>query len=235
MAANELPSINIRLKEYMDHKGVSKRELSQQIGMSEKTLGNKLNGSRKLDIDTLQEIASHNPDLSLQWLLTGTGDMIIEKPSASPAAFSRHVRVPLVGQYAQAGYLAGYSDVSYMESLPTIDFLPDREMTGYYVAFEVKGDSMNDGTTESYQEGEIVICREVEPYLYKDSKLHINQRDFIIVHEDGILIKRITEHNVENHTITIHSLNPLYNDRIIDLAQVKQIFSIVESRKQRRR
>ena len=118
---------------------------------------------------------------------------------------------------------------------PVEYFTPNREMLGNYVAFEVHGDSMDDGSKEGYVDGELVICREVEPDLWKDSKLHINKRDFVIVHKDGILIKRIAEHDVKRHTILIHSLNPEYKDRTLDLADVRQIFSIVESRVQRKR
>lgn len=146
-----------------------------------------------------------------------------------------HVKVPLVSQYAYAGYLGGFADQEYLETLPTIDFIPDREMTGNYLGFEVRGDSMDDGSKDSYEQGEILVCREVEPYNWKNSPLHFNKRDFVIVHSDGILVKRIISHDVNNHTIVIHSLNPEYPDRTLDLADVRQIFSIIESRKQRRR
>ena len=166
--------------------------------------------------------------------MTGEGEML---KTSEAVPFTPHARagIPLVSQYAYAGYLGGYGDPEYVGTLPTIDFTPDREMTGNWLAFEVKGDSMDNGSKESYVEGEIVICREVEPDYWRDSRLFINKRDFVIVHEEGILIKRITEHNVEAHTITIHSLNPMYPDRILHLEQVRQIFSIVESRIQRRR
>ena len=154
---------------------------------------------------------------------------------ATPRTDLRHTGVRLVSQYAYAGYLSGYQDETYLAQLPVIDFTPDREMTGNYLAFEVRGDSMDDGSKDSYVEGEILICREVAPHLWRDSRLHINKRDFVIVHEEGILIKRIVAHDVQAHTITIHSLNPLYPDRTIDLAQVRQIFSVVESRLQRHR
>ena len=170
------------------------------------------------------------------WLLTGEGEMLNDVQSnATPLENTRRVGVRLVSQYAYAGYLSGYSDEEYLDTLPMIDFTPDREMTGNYLAFEVRGDSMDDGTKDSYVEGEIVICREVEPDYWRDSRLFINKRDFVIVHKEGILIKRITEHDVEKHIITIHSLNPMYKDRQINLKDVLQIYSIVESRVQRRR
>ena len=71
--------------------------------------------------------------------------------------------------------------------------------------------------------------------LWADSKLHIRKWDFVIVHKDGILIKRILDHNVEEGTITIHSLNPIYPDRVINLAEVYQIFNVIEFWRPRRR
>lgn len=156
------------------------------------------------------------------------------EPSAS-AITQDIVYVPLVNQYAYAGYLDGYNDITYMEQLPKVPFIVDREGHGNYMAFEVKGDSMNNGTEDSYLEGDRLYCREIAQHLWVTSKLHLRKWDFVIVHVEGILIKRITDHDVENHTITIHSLNDMYPDRIIDLREVKQIFNVIESVRPRRR
>lgn len=136
--------------------------------------------------------------------------------------------VPLVQQYAQAGYLAGYSDPEYIDELPTVPFIVDREYKGRYFCFEVAGDSMNDGSIESYLEGDIVLAREISPDFWH-SKLHLKRwRDFVIVHrEQGVLLKRIVAHDVEEHSIRIHSLNPMYEDRTIDLSEVSQLLNVV--------
>lgn len=159
---------------------------------------------------------------------------VIIEPTAVPVR-QDVVYIPLVNQYAHAGYLDGYGDVTYMEQLPQIPFIVDFEGKGNYVAFEVKGDSMNDGTENSYLEGDRLYCRELAPHLWVDSKLHLRKWDFVIVHEDGIIVKRIIDHNVENHTITVHSLNDMYPDKKIDLAEVRQIFNVIESVRPRRR
>lgn len=156
------------------------------------------------------------------------------EPSANPIT-QDIVYVPLVNQYAYAGYLDGYNDCSYMNQLPKIPFIVDKEGRGSYMAFEVKGDSMNDGTEDSYLEGDRLFCREIAQHLWATSKLHLRKWDFVIVHEEGIIVKRIIDHNVENHTITIHSLNDMYPDKIIDLANVRQIFNVIESVRPRRR
>lgn len=158
-------------------------------------------------------------------------------PFESTAAPVRQdvVYIPLVNQYAYAGYLDGYGDVTYMDQLPQVPFIVDYEGKGNYIAFEVRGDSMNDGTENSYLEGDRLYCRELAPHLWVNSKLHLRKWDFVIVHEEGIIIKRIIDHDVENHIITVHSLNDMYPDKQIDLAEVRQIFSVIESVRPRRR
>ena len=191
---------------------------------------------------TIEKIKKSFPHWNMDWILYEKGEPIsniskenIKIQEAIPLNQNYIINVPLVNQYAQAGYLCGFQDAAYIATLPTIPFIIDHEAKGNYVAFEVRGDSMNDGTEESYLEGDRLLCREIAPYLWAESKLHIRKWDFVIVHEDGILVKRIIDHNVENHTITIHSLNDMYPDRVIDLAEVRQIFNVIELQRPRRR
>lgn len=140
--------------------------------------------------------------------------------------------VPLVSQYAYGGFLSGYSDNDYMETLPTLPFYADHEAKGNYIAFEVRGESMENGTDESIKAGNVVICREINNQYWK-SKLHIRKWDFfVIAHQtEGILIKSIIDHNVESGEITIHSLNPLYEDRILNLSEVALLYNVIEIRR----
>lgn len=216
---------------------------------------------QKVSPKIAEKILKVYPHYSYSWLLTGEGDVVSSttltkkaeeirltdksnslsnnrkeiKKEAEPLNPNAIIYVPLVNQYAYAGYLNGYQSETYMNTLPTIPFIADHEARGNYIAFEVKGDSMNDGTEESYLEGDRLLCREIPFHLWKDSRLHIKKWDFVIVHEDGILIKRITDHDVANHTITVHSLNDMYPDRVLDLSEVKQIFNVVEMQRPRRR
>lgn len=224
-------SVKQRLVEFIKYKDLSQRKFEQLVGLSNGFVNNI---SKGIGADKMLKILGVFPELNQRWLLYNEGDML-QKNEALPRTMDVIVGIPLVSQYAYAGYLSGYGDPEYIDKLPRIDFTPDRHMTGNYIAFEVRGDSMNDGTADSYLEGELLICREVEPIYWKDSQLFINKRDFVIIHKEGILIKRIISHDVDSHKITIHSLNPMYPDEILDLADVQQIFSVVESRRQRRR
>ena len=212
----------------------TKKDFAAAINYSRTSTSLALSGNDSYLTDNLfKKIDKAFPEIfNLDWLLTGEGEMLVSGSRTEPRKelsklINDIIGVPLVSQYAHAGYLSGYADAEYLETLPMIPFVPDRKMTGNYVAFEVKGDSMDDGSRESYKAGDILICREVEPDYYKTCQLHINRRDFVIVHTDGILVKRIINHDVDAHTITIHSLNELYHDEVLNLNDVKQIFSVV--------
>ena len=212
--------------------GLSAYRISEDIPtISQARISNARTGKNEIGLDVVSSVCSFYPSINSDYIITGNGTPIHEAEMNT----RERVGIPLVSQYAYGGYLTGYGDAEYLQSLPLIDFIPDRSMSGNYLAFEVRGDSMDDGTKDGYEQGEILICREVAPHLWKDSKLHIHRRDFVIVHADGILIKRITAHDVTRHTIVIHSLNPTYQDKEIDLADVRQLFSVIESRRQRAR
>ncbi|WP_175629640.1 helix-turn-helix transcriptional regulator [Bacteroides acidifaciens] len=221
----------------IEKEGINPNQFYTISGLGNGYLNNVGESFRK---PTIEKIKKSFPHWNMDWILYGKGEPIISKENieileAVPLNQNYIINVPLVNQYAQAGYLCGFQDAAYIATLPTIPFIIDHEAKGNYVAFEVRGDSMNDGTEESYLEGDRLLCREIAPYLWAESKLHIRKWDFVIVHEEGILVKRIIDHNLENHTITIHSLNDMYSDRVIDLAEVRQIFNVIELQRPRRR
>lgn len=167
------------------------------------------------------------------WLVKGEGSMLksenIKKEEVREID-PEYIEVELISKYAYAGYLTGYGDMEYLEMLPKVKVIVDKTIHGNYKCFEVKGDSMVDGSFESWLDGDIVLGREVKRELWLP-KLHINKCDFIIVHKEGILLKRIISQDNNNGTITIHSLNPdksTYPDEEIYLNDVMQIFSTVQ-------
>ena len=229
--------------EYLRSNGEAhtQQDVANKMGISKTNISRAFNGDEKYLTKSFLERfnEAYNNIFNYDWLVTGEGEKIKRtfKPIYNEAAPIQQdvVYIPLVNQFAYAGYLDGYTDTTYMEQLPKIPFIVDKEGHGNYIAFEVKGDSMNNGTEESYLEGDRLYCREIQPHLWVSSKLHLRKWDFVIVHTDGIIVKRIIDHDVENHTITIHSLNDIYPDRVIDLCDVKQIFNVIESVRPRRR
>ena len=232
--------LDLRINKVLEELNLKAPTFAESIGVKYQRIFDLQKGKvKKISSSLANDIISKYGQFNLTWLLTGEGEMLNTPNQLSDEASLIDepiiLRVPLVSQYAQAGYLCGYADAAYMATLPTIPYIVDHEAQGHYVAFEVKGDSMNDGTEDAILEGDRLLCREIQPHLWVDSKLHIRKWDFVIVHTEGILVKRIIDHNVENHTITIHSLNSMYPDKVINLADVKQIFNVIELQRPRRR
>lgn len=78
---------------------------------------------------TREKISVKYPELNMTWLLMGEGEMlktkndeIVRKP------IDQFVNIPIVMIRAMAGYLHGYGDSEYIESLPTTPVLVDRSL-----------------------------------------------------------------------------------------------------------
>lgn len=241
-----LPAVNQRIKELIDKEtNGNKAKFSRKLGYNSAQKVNRLfmidarTGKFPVPSTKILTDISDTFNVPMNWLMKGDEETpqreVRQTITDASVVDPKVIYIPLVNQYAYGGYLYGYQDVTYLEHLPRIPFIVDYEGKGNYLAFEVRGDSMDDGSDESYKEGDRVLCREVGRHLWVQSKLHHKKWDFVIVHEDGILLKRIIDHDVENHTITVHSLNDFYSDKVIDLAEVAQIFNVVESVRPRRR
>ena len=96
-----------------------------------------------------------------------------------------------------------------------------------FVTFQVKGDSMDDGTADSYKDGEVLICKPV------DGDIQINQ-DYVIARGNDVMVRRVVAHHSAGNTIAVHSLNPLYKDETVSLADV-EVYNVVISQRQRQR
>jgi len=222
-----------KLKVLLEKKGISSYELAQRSGISESTLSRFLNGyTQKLSIKTKELLANC---LNVPKEYFDFSDVSEELVSIDGNQIPV-MQVPLVSQYAYAGYLSGFADSLYVEKLPKVPFIVDSSNhKGRYICFEVKGDSMNDGTEQSILEGDRLLCRELKRDLWKD-KLHYKKYDFVIVHRtEGILIKRVVAHDTELCQITLHSLNDMYDDFVIKLNDVAQLFNVIEINRPRRR
>lgn len=185
-----------------------------------------LNAKKPLPSNFIERLESVNPKINLDWIRTGKGNML--KNEAQVLIGADFINVPLVPVSAQAGYPNGYSDQDYIESLPTIPVIVDKNYHGKYRVFEVNGDSMDDGSRNAIYDKDKILCREVKRELWYN-KLHIRDWFFVIVHRyDGVIVKQIVEHTVEDGNIVCHSLNPLFENFVINLNDVMELYNVIK-------
>lgn len=214
------------LRNFLKSQGYNQNQIAEKLGVSRVVVSTLLNGREAFGKKRAMAWAEAF-GLNVMWLMTGEGEMLADSGNAV-ASQPMVYYAPLVSKYAYAGYCRGFGDDGYLDTLPKYPFFVDHQPHGEYYAIEVKGDSMDDGSDRSIKDGSICLCRLIAPELYKENALHLNRWVFVIVTSDGILIKRIKEHDVEGGTLTLESLNPTYSNIEVNMADIKAVLNVVQ-------
>lgn len=231
------------IKQLLTYTGMSARKFAQTIGL--KTVQNiydiQKGKIKKISPSFAKKIITVFPEINQAWLFTGEGNMLNsgynfpEKNSfpvnenkayyRSKSPFFSHI--PLVSIHNANYYTTGCDNDEYLHRLPTIPVIIDKDFQGEYRCFEVDGDSMDDGTRNAICDKDIVLGREVKRELWKN-KLQIDDWDFVIVHKEGVTIKRLSGQDTEKGIIICHPLNSLYNDFELNLDNIYEIYNIIK-------
>jgi len=124
-----------------------------------------------------------------------------------------HDQVEVVTVKASAGYLSGYSDPDYIESLPLMN-LPFR-ITGKHRAFPIKGDSM-----PPLKEGSFVIGKFVESL----SHIRNGSTYILITKNEGIVYKRVYQ---KEYLLELHSDNKIYRPYTVFPSEILEVWEFV--------
>lgn len=114
-------------------------------------------------------------------------------------------------------------------SFGNVDILPDnkkrlvprKDDKGNYLVVRVSGHSMDDNTKRSISDSDEILIREFVDNL---DSLPIYSKLFVIVTNNGILVKQILENKGE--TILCHSFNTKHEDFLINYSDILQVFTI---------
>lgn len=148
---------------------------------------------RKVKIDDLVKLEDNR--VLLPVMVNNDGDNFIE----------------IVTQKAKAGYMNGYSDPEYIESLPRISlpFLGP----GLHRGFTVDGDSM-----PPHEDGDIIVAK----YIERLGEV-INGRTYIIMTKsDGIVYKRINRN--KGNLLVLESDEPFYTPFEVKASEIEQVW-----------
>lgn len=74
-----------RLKRIISQMGLSDRAFAIKCGIAQNTLSRQLSGAREVSLSTISAVLENNPEISAEWLLRGTGEMLLtsEQPTTS--------------------------------------------------------------------------------------------------------------------------------------------------------
>lgn len=86
--------MNKRLKQIIDYYGISTRQFEQKINVSNGVIAKVLIQNTTLRSDVLSKIADSFPDINIGWILTGKGEMFLQKSGKVQEEDTRFVKIP---------------------------------------------------------------------------------------------------------------------------------------------
>lgn len=125
-------------------------------------------------------------------------------------------KIEIIPHKASMGYLDGYSDPEYIETLATIS-LPFLSK-GKYRAFPAEGDSM-----PPHKDGSYIVGR----YLERLTELKAGKSYVFVTRAEGITYKRL--HAIEHDVLHVKADNPFYKPYTIAITSVFEAWEYASS------
>lgn len=239
-------TVKQRLIIYLKYKGIGQNRFEKLAGISSGYISNLKSAPGS---SHLLKILNAAPDLNKIWLLTGEGDMLttdvvpvrrseLEEYTETNAGlkfFQREdgqlvMKVPVVPIAVLGSPEDEFAEIIRDYDNDTVTIVVDTVHHGNYVAFRVDGDSMDDGTRNSFERGDIVVVRELSRDKWLP-KLHYKTWPYwVVVFGNCVRIKQIIDQDETTGTITCHSLNPSpeFTDFTLNLDDIQRLFNVVQ-------
>ena len=179
---------------FIENQGEKKETFFEDLGMSYANFKG-VQKKSALGSDKIDKILSKYPDLNLEWLFSGKGEMQKSEPTKTETSKEESVKgIPLVNATAIGGY--GNNVFSFEE----------RDVKDYYVIpkfkhkqvdfmIEVEDSSMY----PKYNSGDVVACRIIKERNF----IQWNKTHVIATREQGIIIKRIKPSDAPNSLLMV--------------------------------
>lgn len=234
----------------------SQRELAQLMGYKESSFSQIINGRVPMSEKFVNRLVAVDRNLNSEWLLQGAGNMLGEVrhlPSAESderqeaefykvnpkgAKFYkkddrwfmtvRHVPFAAYGRFANESDRLDPDFEEVMEETYEVD----RYARGNYLSFEVKGDSMDTGSRDSFEAGDRVLVRELERDNWRNPIRFKDWPFWVVVFDSSVLIKQMISQDLELGTLTFHSLNPSpeYADFTLKEDEIRALYYVIQKK-----
>lgn len=236
------------------------QDVADRLGTNKTNISRAFNGDEKyLTKSFLQRFnEAYNNVFNYNWLLTGEGKMLNNTPEIELQQVSTEENIGEFftentngarfydlgdGKYRMVTKLVPFCAYGrFANEADTLD--PDKEdwkeesfevsniAHGNYLSFEIKGESMDDGTRNSFEAGDRVLVRELNRIHWTDRLRYNDYPYWVVVFNSSVLIKQIIHQDLENGTITFHSLNPSpeYCDFQLSLNNIRKLYYVVQKK-----
>ncbi len=210
------------IRHLRNHKGLTQKKLAEKLIITRARLAKYEEGKSEPPIEILKRIATYfhisidilvyvdMRELSYEKLMKLENNRILLPIMIDQEGQDQIEVVPIEGA---AGYLGGYADPEYIESLNRINlpFLP----TGKHRAFRIKGDSML-----PIRSGSFIIGR----YLEKMQDIKDGRSYIVITRDEGIVYKRVYNQIKKQKRLELQSDNKAFKTYHINIEDVIELW-----------
>ncbi|SNY95095.1 XRE family transcriptional regulator [Flagellimonas pacifica] len=229
------------IKQLRRKKGVSQTLLAEAVGVSLRTIQTYERRDANIPTKNLSKIATYFDMTIAELYLREVNEMgdayakrktIIKHGSVfNPLDYGKYfTQIPLVLVEGQKNYIESLTE-SGLGNSPfrtgfVIEFLEDEA----YKAFEVSGDSMNDGSIDAIPNKTIVLGIKTKKERFARESNSMIGKPYILVCKDRIICKQVAGFDIDKKALQCHNLNksPEYQDFELPLEDILEIFRIVK-------
>ncbi len=212
-----------RLEHFIAAMGYSVREFERAIGVSNGTVRHITDA---LSANLKEKISANFPQLSMNWLLTGEGEMLrsLKAAPSQPDVNERPVLkevtkggLPLIPIDAVAGF-NGWDESGVSELDCTHYDVPDFEMAHADFLIRVSGSSMY----PKYSSGDILACRKIDEITFLQWG-----KVYVIDSRQGAMVKRLFPMESNADLILCKSDNPNYPPFELPKEEIRSLSIVV--------
>ena len=219
---------NLCFQELIKSKSIrSARQFAEEVSCYPQALNEILKERREVNHDILEQaIAKYN--INAQFLFTGNGPMFLSELKTNDLTVltivtdhHRKEQIIHVPIEAHAGYSLQQNNPNYIGelqsyNLPNFKFVSECTMR----SFEVKGESMN----PVFLNGDYVICAYIHSCMW-DKSIYENKY-YVIVTKDGIVLKKITDRLKQESILILHSENDEFSSYSVAAKDIIEIWEV---------
>ncbi len=210
------------IKHLRELKNLTQEYFASELNISRERVASYEQGRSSPPVEILIEFSNYFNlpiDVLIKNDLTGTADTSFIKIGNQRILFPIKVNednedmIEIIPADASAGYLRGYTDPEYIESLNNLKlpFLP----TGKHRAFPIKGDSML-----PIKSGSLIIAK----YLEDISYLNSGSTYIVLTYNDGLVYKRVYDKIEEHQCLLMVSDNKKYDPYYVPVEEILELW-----------
>ena len=223
--------MNERLRFFIENEGLSVRQFESLIGSSDGKIAKFIASNSSLKSDTLIKVMEIFPHLSINWLLTGEGEMLLsssDKHEGTTKELRRNLEettdlsnagIPLIPVDAVAGFNGIDSPSIHIDDCQRY-LVPEFKQLNAEFMIRVSGSSMY----PKYSSGDILACRKLTSYNFIQwGKI------YVIDSEQGAMVKRLFPCDEQPDCVTCKSDNPNYPPFKLPTTEIRSLSIVLGS------